>query len=100
MLLGFDRRDEAIASPRQGLDEAWVFGGVSQSVPEPFDGGIQTVIKIDEGIGGPEPGPQFLTCDDLPRLFKKQAEDLEGLFLQANFGVLTPELAALQISFE
>ena len=100
MLLGFDRRDEAIASPRQGLDEAWVFGAVSQSVPEPFDGGIQTVIKIDEGIGGPEPGPQFLTCDDLPRLFKKQAEDLEGLFLQANFGALTQELTAFEISFE
>src|SRR6516164_6225095 len=65
------------AAERQGLDEAGVFGRVSQSVPEPFDGGIQTVIKIDEGIGGPEPAPQFLTCDDLPRLFKKQAEDLE-----------------------
>jgi hypothetical protein len=58
------------------------------------------MIKIHEGISRPEPGSQFLAGDDLSRFLEKQAEDLEGLLLETNFGPASRELPASQISFE
>jgi hypothetical protein len=95
-----DPGNEAIASPSQGFYEARIFRGVTQSIPKAFDGCIQAMIKVHKGVSRPQSGLQFLTRDDFARFLEKQAEDLEGLFLQAYFGPAAREFSALQIRFE
>jgi hypothetical protein len=47
-----DWSDKPVAPPRHGLDELRSLRGIAERVAKTFDGGVQTVFEIDEGIGG------------------------------------------------
>jgi len=47
------------------------------------DCSIQAVIKVDEGVAGPEAAMEFLTmCDHFPAVLQKNGEDLTRLLLK------------------
>jgi hypothetical protein len=69
---GYDRSDEPIASPMQGLDEARIGGRIPQDLAEFVQGRAQTVIEIDECIFWPKRAPQFLPSDQLSLLLKQR----------------------------
>ena len=54
-----DRHQKAVTPPRHGLNKTRILGAVSQRVAKPADGGVETVIEIDKGVGGPQAGPQL-----------------------------------------
>jgi hypothetical protein len=58
------------------------------------------VVKIHKGVCGPEPVAQFLARDDLSRFLQEHCQELEGLFLQTDFGPIAPEFAGTKICLE
>jgi hypothetical protein len=63
--LAFNLANEAVAPPGQGLDVAWCFGGVTERFSQMLDGVVDAMIKVYEGVGGPDSLAQFLSCNDL-----------------------------------
>jgi hypothetical protein len=78
----FDRRDEAIAAARQGLDEAGIIGRVAEGVTQAVHRRIQSVVEIHEGVGGPEVLPQFVARDQIAGTRKQVGQDVERLATQ------------------
>ena len=61
----FDRRNEAVAAPRHGLDEAWRLGRIAQRLAQAVDDGVQTVLEVDERAVRPESLAQLLARDQI-----------------------------------
>src|ERR1700730_2041249 len=74
---------EAISAPRKGLDIARTGGRIAQDLAQFINGGVQAVVEIHEGIGGPELLAQLFARDDISGALKQQGEYLERLLLQA-----------------
>src|SRR6266404_989356 len=91
---------EAVASASKSFHETRIFRGVSKSVAQAFDRGVQPVVEIHEGVCRPKPVAQFFARDYLSRFLQKHGQDLEGLFLQTDFGPIAPEFAGTKICFE
>jgi hypothetical protein len=49
------RCNESIAPPREGFDEAWPLGFVTQSLPELLYGCVEAMVEIDKVIARPDP---------------------------------------------
>src|ERR1700682_5394637 len=47
---------EAVATPGQRLDEPRILRRISQRLAQFVDRGIQAVVEVDEGVGGPDLG--------------------------------------------
>ena len=58
------------------------------------------MVKVDEGVGGPEPVPHFLSCNDLTRPLQKQRKNLEGLLLQLDPHPIPTQFTGAEIDFE
>jgi hypothetical protein len=54
--------DEAVAAPRQSLDEARLLGIVPQRLAQFLDGRVDAVVEIDKGASRPKPALQFFSC--------------------------------------
>jgi hypothetical protein len=80
--IGLDPCSEAITASWQGLDKAWCLGRVSQGLPKPLDGIVNSVVEIHEGIVRPESLAELFSGDQLAWLFQKDLQDSEGLFGQ------------------
>src|ERR1700682_2926417 len=92
-----DRGNKAVATTRKRLDEARVFGGIVQSFTEPHDCRVEAVIKVDEGVAGPEAALQFFASDHFPAVFQKDGEDLTGLFLELDANAVLAEFAGPEV---
>src|SRR2546429_9810194 len=77
-----DRCKKAVAATSQGFDETGVFCRVAQGVAETLDGGVETVVEIDKGVGWPQAGAEGFACDDLARALKEDGQKPEGLVLE------------------
>ena len=93
-------RDETIATAGQGLDEARAIGGVAQCVAKALDGGVETVVEIDKGVGGPESGAELLACDELTRILQQDRQDLEGLILKLDLLAVFAQFGGGKISLK
>jgi hypothetical protein len=76
-----DRGDKAITPTGQGFDKPRIVGGVAESIPQPFDGGIQAVLEVDEGVGRPKAGLEFLASNQFTGFFQQKIENLQRLVL-------------------
>jgi hypothetical protein len=65
-----------------------------------FNSIVDTVVEIDEGVGGPYPLLQLLTGYQLSGLFQEDLKDSEGLFLQADFCPITTQFSRVLVQFE
>jgi hypothetical protein len=82
------RSYEAVSTSRDGLNEDGPLRRFAQSVAQPLDGGIQTMIEVNKGVRRPEFVAQFLSSNQLSRPFQERRQYLKGLFLQ--FYLLSP----------
>src|ERR1700676_3665969 len=57
------------------------------------------MIKIDEGILGPDATPQFFPGDEFTRPFRQGSKNLERLLLAANANSILAQHPGLQIQF-
>ncbi len=77
-----ERSDEAIAAASESLDITGRVGGIAQSRPKSLHGGVQTMLEIDVGVGGPESPLQLFACHHLARLQQKHRQHFNRLALQ------------------
>jgi hypothetical protein len=74
-------RNETVSTLWDGLDEPRIFRRIAQGFAKPHDGGVQAVVKIDEGICRPETMLQLIPADNSTPMIEEQEENLEGLLL-------------------
>src|SRR6202007_2784559 len=97
----FNRSDKTIPAPGQSFYETWRFGSVPKRFPQPLNGIINSVIEINEGIGGPNILAQVFARNDPARLFQQNPKNLERLLLQADPGsVLLAQFSGLRVQFK
>jgi len=96
----FDRADEAIAAPRQRLDETRALRIVVQCGAKPFDRGIQSVLEVDKGAVRPELLAQLLAGDHEARLLKQALQDFERLALETDPDAVLAQLPCSRIELE
>jgi hypothetical protein len=81
---GLHRRDEAVAAPRDGLNENRILRSVTEGDAEFPDGSIQALVEVDVSAVGPEAGAQLFAGNYLARVLEQGGKDLKWLILQAN----------------
>jgi hypothetical protein len=77
-----DWGNEAIPSSRKRLNQDGRHRRFAKRITQPFDGGIQTMIEVDEGVRWPELAAQFLSGNQFSRSFKQRRQNLQWLFLE------------------
>src|SRR5215470_6741645 len=77
-----DWSDESIATARHRLNEPRTVGGISQCFAQSRHRAVQPVVEVNECIGCPDLLALLVFRDNFPRVFKKDPENLKGLFLQ------------------
>ena len=98
--LGFHGGDKAVAAPMKCFDEARVVGVVAERAAEPLDGGVQTVVEVNERALWPEALSQLLPRDDVPRTLQHHGENLERLILKPDANAALSQLAGAKIHLE
>ena len=88
-----DSRDEAVAAPVQGLDEARPLGVVAEHGSQPLHGGVQAVFEVDERAVGPETIAELVTRQQFARMFEHQRQHGERLVLQAESDAVLAQLS-------
>jgi hypothetical protein len=87
------RRNEAVATARQRLNESWILGRLVQRLAQFTNGAVQSDIEVDERIRVPKLLSNFLTRDDLARSIEQEAQNLLRLLGEANFDPSFSQLA-------
>jgi hypothetical protein len=95
-----DWRDKSVTAASHRLYESGIFGRIAKSVAESANRGVQTVVKINEGVGRPELLLQFVTSNDLARPFDESKQYLERLLLQAHTRAVAAKLSRAHVHFE
>ena len=57
---GFNRSDETVSQPWQGLDIAGRMRGIAERLPELLDGSVEPMLEVDEGVGRPKLLPDLI----------------------------------------
>jgi hypothetical protein len=55
------------------------------------------VIKVNEGVAGPQASLQFLTSDHFPAVFQKDGEDLTRLFLELDANAVLAQFSGTEV---
>jgi hypothetical protein len=76
------------------FDESGLLGRIAQRIAQPLDGVVETLFKIDKGVGGPDLALQFFAGDKFTRMFEQDLQDVEGLVLEPNLKAVLADLAA------
>src|SRR6267154_1391775 len=93
-------RHEAVARARHSFHIAGVFGGVAQRDAQTIGGSIQSAVKIDKRVAGPEALLQRLPADRFARPFEESDQNLKGFALQLDFQSVLPQFACLPIQLK
>jgi len=92
--------DEAVATTRQGLDEARIFRRVAQYLANFVNGRAEAVLNVNEGLGIPKLHAQLFARDNLAGLLKQRDKNLKGLLLEFDFDAGFAKFARLKIELE
>jgi hypothetical protein len=95
-----NRSNEAVAAAGESLYEAGVVGGIAEGVSKSFDGSIQPVVKVDEGVDRPEPSPQFLSMDNFSGSLQQHCQELERLVLELDLAAIPAKFRCGQVGLE
>ena len=94
------RGEPAVAAAGEGFDKAGIAGLIAERVPEAVDGGVEAVLKVDEGAVRPQFAANLFSGEDLGGALKQHAEDLERLSVEFDAETCAPQLAAGRIELE
>ena len=96
----FNLSDEAVAVPRLRLYESGLFGRIAQRIAQLPDAVVQTLFKIDEGVGGPNLALKFIAGDEFSGMFQQDLQDVERLVLKPDPKAVLADFALTKIHFE
>src|SRR6266478_3733118 len=96
----FDRSNESVATPRQSLNEAGTIGRIAQNFAQPHYGIVHSMIKIHKGVARPKACAQFIPGNSLTRLFKKDGQNLKGLFGQFEAQTMLAQFERFEVNLE
>ena len=94
------QRHEPVPAAVERFDESWALGVVSNSRPEPFDRGVESVLEVHEGAVRPQPQPQIIACNHFPWLTQQHDQHFERLILQADSPTILSEFARPHVERE
>jgi len=92
--------DKAIAVPGQRFDEAGRRRVVPQGFAQSFDGTVDAVLEIDEGILRPELLPDLFAGHQFARALQQHGQDLEGLTMKLDFQSLLAQFSSAKVNFK
>src|ERR1035441_8627460 len=92
-------RDETIPPARNGLDKAWLCGGIIENLADFFDCSSQTVVEVHKCVRGPELPANFFARDELTRTVQEHGQQLERLGLQPDSCPMLSQLTGMQFRF-
>jgi hypothetical protein len=75
------RLNEPVAMAGSGLYEGGIVSGIAKSLPQTSDGGVETILEVNESIGMPQRRPKFFPRDDLAAVLQQLEQDVVWLFL-------------------
>src|SRR5580700_2026928 len=94
------RRDEPIAPPRQSFNEAWTVGRIPQHFTQAHHRVVQSVVKVDKRISGPQTFAKLIPGDHISRFFQQDDEDLEGLFREFDPKTVFAQLKCFEVNLK
>ena len=77
--LRFDRKDETVAELGEGLDVAGLGGGIVEDGAKLLDRGVEAVLEVDKGVGGPELLVKLIAANDFASVGEENRKDLKRL---------------------
>ena len=95
-----DRCDEPIASPRESLNKARVFGAIPQRFSYFSYGTVDGVVEFNIGIIRPNPLLDVFASDNLAGTLQKQSQDFERLLLHPDPDAVLAQLSAAHVQLE
>ena len=57
---GFNRSNETVSQPWQGLDIAGRIRGIAERLPKLLDGSVEPMLEVDEGVDRPKLLPDLI----------------------------------------
>src|SRR6516162_3793783 len=97
VILPFHLAYEAVPTSWDSRDPPGIFSRVGQAIAEPLNGGIQSVVKVDEGIAGPELVSKLLAGDHFAIRIEQHAQNVEALLPHFDFVAELLQFAGPQI---
>jgi len=99
-VLGLNRREESVATAREGLDIAGLLRVVRERRANLVDREIDAVFEIDEGGIGPQMEANLFARDHPAGALGEKLEQAEGLRLQPDEGAIFAQLAGRRIELK
>jgi hypothetical protein len=101
---GFRRRlygsDEPVPTAGEGLNVLWSLSGIAQGPSRFLDRGIQSVFKIHERVGSPEPLAKCLAGDQFARSLEQCDQNLARMLLEADSAAVAVQITRDWIQLE
>jgi hypothetical protein len=94
------RNQKSIPAPGNGLNKTRIRGRIAKRLSKLVDDGVQTVIKIDEGVRGPELLPQIFPSYNFTGSLQQYQQNLKWLLLQMHAHAGLAQFTARGIGFE
>jgi hypothetical protein len=85
---------------RERLDVTRGVGVVVERLAQFFDGGVETVLEIDESVLRPEAVAKFFASDDYAGTLDQNGQDFDGLAVQVELVPEFEEFTGLGIELE
>jgi hypothetical protein len=92
--------DEAVAALGDGLDVNGRVGDVAQGVAQFHHGGVEAVVEVDEGIGGPEDATEVFAADELAGMLEEIDKHPEGLLADTDGNAVAPQLEIASVDLK
>src|SRR5579864_2997706 len=95
-----DGSDKAIATARESLDETWPLRRIIEREPQFLDGVVETMVKIDKRVGGPDALLKLPTRHNFAGILHEDPQDMEGLLLQSDLQPVFAQFSTLEVKLE
>ena len=98
--ISLDWKDKPVTTSTQRLHVLWLFGRIRQGIAKPPHRGVQSVIEINERIGGPQPRAHLFARNNLARAFQQHGKNLEGLVLDLYSAAIAAQFSGPHVHFK
>ena len=92
--------DETVAALGDRFDVDGSIGEVAEGVAELHHRGVEAVVEIDEGVGGPENAAEVFAADELAGVLEKINKRTEGLLANPDRDAIAAQLGIAGIDLE
>jgi hypothetical protein len=95
-----DRRHKSKTTFRYRFDVTRRLGVVAQRLPEFSESRAKTLVKVDEGVGRPQPAADLFAGDHFSGTVQQHEKKLRRLLLQPHAQTLLPQLPCCGVQFK